>query len=690
MFLLRQCQKTFESISSEWSFCAGAAAGVIFPPAAFAACLLLPFNRFFWVAAGTLLALLFQWGNFLFSEPHFEKFINGRTASVEYEIKLTDQCMSELSCLDRRKGVTARVQKIRPAGAKEFLPCSGEVILYSNLPTPRKYGSVLTGRGALRLSNAPQLRKRWLLQSDICRLERVERTFRGGLLVIRDKFLEKLCSNIRNDTNRNLAAAFFFGFTGGLTTERRQDFAAAGTIHLFAVSGLHVGMAALLVLWGLRFLPFRLRCFGAVLLIWFYVLLTGAAVPAVRAGFMIGVFLICRGLLLSVSPLRLLGAAAGIIVITDPGAIHEAGFQFSFFITAVLLLLGKKMRQLDQLEERPFHLMPFTPHSTWPRRLFRWRKNFRDLVISGSAAAAASSVVALNHTIALAPGAAAANIVTVPVLGVLFALLPVKLLCACISENLDQFAALPIDFLFNYLRFAAATTSRIAAPFFASPPGIAVASLMGAMILAGLTLRKNYALAAWGIFLILFLAFPLKTFFEKPKLTVVSSDAYLPPSIVVTDTRLGETTIINPVRAHLNEINSAIRSGGTPRISEVAFSHPYVRHATALEYLDSRYRIDKVILPGSPRRNWQFFDRITERPGKFYYVQEGKGTEKLRIFRKNFDFAIEYPDSGVMLGWKLEINNTDHGREVNFHRNGKKLSALLPWSNKNGVWQHEL
>ena len=690
MFLLRQCQKTFESISSEWSFCAGAAAGVIFPPAAFAACLLLPLKRFFWVAAGTLLALLFQWGASLFSEPHFETLIKARAATVEYEIKLTDKCMSELPDLDRRKGVTARVLKIRRNGEKEFLPCSGEVILYSNLPPPPKYGAILTGKGALRLSNFPHSRKRWLLQTNIYRLERVEGTFRGGLLVIRDKFLEKLCSNIRNDTNRNLAAAFFFGFTGGLTTERRQDFAAAGTIHLFAVSGLHVGMAALLVLWGLRFLPFRLRCFGAVLFVWFYVLLTGAAVPAVRAGFMIGMFLIFRGLLLAVSPLRLLGAAAGIIIIADPRALYEAGFQFSFFITAVLLLLGEKMRHLDDLEERPFRLMPFSSRSAWQRRLYKWQKNFRNLAISGSAAAAAGSVVALNHTIALAPGAAAVNIVTIPVLGVLFVLLPVKLLCACISESLDRAAALPIEFLFNYLRSAAEITSGAAAPFFAFSPGAVICSLMAAMILAGLTLKKTYALTAWGVFLILFLLFPLKTLFASPKVTVISSDSHLPPSIVITDTALGETTIINPVRAHLTEINSAVRSGGTPRISEVAFSHPYVRNATALEYLDSRYRIEKVILPDVSRRYWQFLDRITERPGKFYYVREGKGTEKIRIFRKNFDFAIEYPDSGVMLGWKLEICNNDHGRAVTFHRNGKKISAALPWSNKNGVWQHEL
>ena len=73
MYVLRQCQKAFESLSSEWCFFAGAAAGVLFPPAALLAGIILPLNRAFWVAAGTLAVLLLQWGNVLFSDPNQSK-----------------------------------------------------------------------------------------------------------------------------------------------------------------------------------------------------------------------------------------------------------------------------------------------------------------------------------------------------------------------------------------------------------------------------------------------------------------------------------------------------------------------------------------------------------------------------------------------------------------------------------------
>ena len=338
MSLLRQCQKAFESISSEWSFCAGAAAGVLFAPAALVAFFLLPRNRGFWLAAGTLLVLLFQWLPSLWSPVPVQKVLNGPRAFVEYEVQLTDLRLSKVPGLDRKNGLTADIRKIRLSGEEKFQHCSGQVMIYSDLPVPQSYGAILSGTGTLQSTERASGQEKWLLFTDTFHLTAIENRWQGVILAIRDVLLCRLCTHISDDTNRNLAAAFFFGFTGGLTQERKQDFAAAGMIHLFAVSGLHVGLVALLMLCVLRFLPFQIRCFTVVGLVFFYVLLTGAAVPSVRAGVMIGLLLLCRGFLLAASSLRLLGAAAGMIIIADPEALFSPGFHYSFFITAGLLL----------------------------------------------------------------------------------------------------------------------------------------------------------------------------------------------------------------------------------------------------------------------------------------------------------------------------------------------------------------
>jgi hypothetical protein len=201
---------------------------------------------------------------------------------------------------------------------------------------------------------------------------------------------------------------------------------------------------------------------------------------------------------------------------------------------------------------------------------------------------------------------------------------------------------------------------------------------------------KRYAAVTGTLFLLLLFLFPLLGWFAPARLTVISSDSATPPTVVIADTFLKESTVINPVRKHLTETEQALRAGGTIRIAEVAFSKPSVRNASALDLLNSRYRIEKVILPGQRNRNWQFYDQITEQPGPFYYVKEGSGGEKLHLFREKNNFAIEYPDSGVMLSLRLEIKDNDQGRAVTLIRNGKTQSVLLPWSNQNGVWQYEL
>ena len=691
MYVLRQCQKAFESLSSEWCFFAGAAAGVLLPPAALLAGIILPLNRAFWVAAGTLAVLLLQWGNVLFSDPHFETYLDHRPAYAEYEIKLTDSRLSTLPHLDRRRGVVAELRKLRLSGENEFRLCSGKVTFYSNLPPPQIHGTVLTGRRTLEPFDRSIKDRHWILVSDRGNVKGVERSWQTWLLEVRDKLLSRLCSHISDDTNRNLACAFFFGFTGGLNTERRQDFAAAGTVHLFAVSGLHVGMVALLVLWGLRCLPFRMRCFGAALMIGFYVLLTGAAVPAVRAGVMIGMVLVCRGMLLAVSSLRLLGAAAAVIVIADPDALNAVGAHYSFFITASLLLLGKKLKEYYDLEGKIYSLMPFTAQTVKARRRYERRFKLFSLVISGIVAAAAGTVIAYGHSIAVAPGAVAANVLTIPVLGMLFAWLPVKLICSYLPENIDRFAAQVIEYGFDYLRFVAETTADLAAPFYAAEPGIWVVGSMIVLFLAALGMKKkSWSVAAGGAFIFLLLFFPVRSFWERPKVTVISSDTLAPPTIVVTDTALKEAVVVNPVNVHAEDMDKVLRTGAVTDVAEVRFSQPSVRNLSGMEYLNSRYRIQRVIMPGNNKRNRQFFDSVTERKGEFFYAPEGAGWEKLHLFREKNKFAIEYPESGVMLGWRLELNDRDNGREIILIRNGKRISTTLPWSNKNGVWQYEL
>ena len=688
MSLLLQCRKTLETLSSEWSFCAGTVLGAVLP-AALPAGLLLPFRRAVWFLVGALCVLVsLALGRFL-PPPDFKEVLKGRPASICYEVELTDTRLSAVPGIGAPAGVRCRLRKLKFPGEKAFRSCRGEVLFYSRLPVPRVCGTVLSGQGLCR---PPEHGVLWHLDGGLYRNEGVCFSLPALFQKGRDFLLARLCSGIRGDDCRQLAAAFFFGAAGGMTPDRRGPFTAAGTVHLFAVSGLHVGMVSLLLLLLLRLLPFRSRYFTAAALTWGYVLLTGAAVPALRAGVMITFFLLARGMLFKVSIRRLLGAAAGVAVIMAPSSPASPGFQYSFFITAALLLLGEKLKKLRELESREFALMPKCPETARKRRAFNRNFALLALAASGITAIAAGSVVSLGHDLPLAPGAVAANFFTLPVLGTLFALLPVKVLLSFGPVWLDNGCAELISAFFAYLLNVSRVTAEIAAPFYAASSAPWLSLFMAALLLTALGVKNSRIAAVSGVlFFLLLFSFPLRSQLAPPQVAVISSDSRQPPTVVITERGSCACSVINPVYAHLDETERLLRRGGVYRIGAVGFSEPSVKNLSGLGPLSRRFAVEKLLLPPDVRNSWQFRAKLTETPGKFVCVSPGAGAEKFQIFRKNSGFAIDYPDSGVILKWKLDISDTGRGRHVVFERKGRApVTALLPWSNKNGVWQHEL
>ena len=88
--------------------------------------------------------------------------------------------------------------------------------------------------------------------------------------------------------------AILLGDRTALSKERRKVFASAGTIHVFAISGLHVMLIALLLVRGLSLLSVPVRARGLVVApaLVAYVLVTGMRPSAVRAAMMASICLL--------------------------------------------------------------------------------------------------------------------------------------------------------------------------------------------------------------------------------------------------------------------------------------------------------------------------------------------------------------------------------------------------------------
>ena len=92
----------------------------------------------------------------------------------------------------------------------------------------------------------------------------------------------------------SLNRAILLGQRSGLSRKRRDTFAAAGTIHVFAISGLHVIVIALALNRLLARLDVQAQARGLIALpaIAAYVMLTGMRPSAVRAAMMLAIYLL--------------------------------------------------------------------------------------------------------------------------------------------------------------------------------------------------------------------------------------------------------------------------------------------------------------------------------------------------------------------------------------------------------------
>ncbi|MGN0852576.1 MAG: ComEC/Rec2 family competence protein [Kiritimatiellia bacterium] len=137
-----------------------------------------------------------------------------------------------------------------------------------------------------------------------------------------------------------LNSAILLGRRGGLSREKRRLFADAGTIHVFAISGLHVMVVALLI----RNFLTRLNVTGpfqnlaAIPLIWIYTVLTGLRPSAVRAALMATFWLGAPVLGRKPDSLSAWSATALLVYGLHPEMLFDVGSTLSFTVMLGIVL----------------------------------------------------------------------------------------------------------------------------------------------------------------------------------------------------------------------------------------------------------------------------------------------------------------------------------------------------------------
>lgn len=128
----------------------------------------------------------------------------------------------------------------------------------------------------------------------------------------------------------------------GLSREDLSDYGRSGFAYLLAVAGSHFAVVLGLGLLALRLLTRHRRWLaaGGLLLGLAYALVTGFEAPVQRAFALFAVWLLARLLDLECDPLVSLAFGALAILLPQPGALWDVGFQLSFACAWAVLALG--------------------------------------------------------------------------------------------------------------------------------------------------------------------------------------------------------------------------------------------------------------------------------------------------------------------------------------------------------------
>lgn len=152
-----------------------------------------------------------------------------------------------------------------------------------------------------------------------------------------------------------LAAALLLGERGGLSRELSDEFVVTGTIHVLAISGLHVGLLAAGLFAVLRVIGISRLWAGVAVatMTGLYMLLVGAGTPVVRATIL--VWIACAAVAVGRRPATMnsLAVAAIVVCIWRPSEVFSVGAQLSFLSTAILAGVASilcRPREIDPIE----------------------------------------------------------------------------------------------------------------------------------------------------------------------------------------------------------------------------------------------------------------------------------------------------------------------------------------------------
>ncbi|MCK5554487.1 MAG: ComEC/Rec2 family competence protein, partial [Deltaproteobacteria bacterium] len=173
----------------------------------------------------------------------------------------------------------------------------------------------------------------------------------------RDRIRALLDQSVPTET-RGIMKALILGEREEIPQRVKEEFIVAGVAHIIAISGLHMGIIALVIFslakWSLRWsetitLTLDIHKLAAAITIpplVLYTFIAGARIPTIRAAIMIVIYLISILLDRQRNLYNTLAVAAFVILLVSPASLFDVSFQLSFVAVLAILYLVPRFSEI--------------------------------------------------------------------------------------------------------------------------------------------------------------------------------------------------------------------------------------------------------------------------------------------------------------------------------------------------------
>jgi ComEC/Rec2-related protein len=342
-----------------------------------------------------------------------------------------------------------RVHTIQINGVEHRVRDAVRVVMYGVPRYPPVYGETweLTGRLIRPRSGWSKKRIRYTLKVGLRDTRLVERTHSGFMawcFEARREASALLSAGIEDSPDvSGVVNALLLGYRARLPDDVRNCFRHTGTMHVFAISGLHVGILCTIIIFllGVLRVPRTAWVFVLAPLLLVYTSVTGARASAIRASAMMIAYLLAPLVRRKSDAVSAFALAAITIWIWQPEQLFDIGFLYSFSVVAGIMAI---VPVFEGLLAPLWRVDPFLPIDMVERRGW-WLHGLRWMLRTFSVSLAAwltSAPLSLHFFGRFSPVALIGNCLAIPLAFLI-------LVTACLSIVMGSALALVGD-VFNH------------------------------------------------------------------------------------------------------------------------------------------------------------------------------------------------------------------------------------------------